>query len=167
MKLKNVCLAVAMSFTTMLFAKIAMTTSDEYYEESADAEEVMTFEAGDSLTFSVEDMPDEIDGKDVLSEFLPDGIEVEWTGKKFKVPKAGKVKYSKKEEGFVSTSEENPCGLKLKVSKKGAVSGSFKIYVEKSEKKVKSYTAKVSGTLGGTLKVKISKVSGSFSASLD
>lgn len=167
MKLKNVCLLTAMSFTTVLFARIAMTTSEEYYEEAASAEEVETLEAGSTLSFSVEDMPDEIGGKDVLSEFLPDGIEVEWTGKKLKVPKAGKVKYNKKEDEFVATSEDNPCGLKLNVTKKGKVSGSFKVYVGKSEKKLKSYTAKVTGTLGGTLKVKIAKVSGSFSASLD
>lgn len=169
MNLKNVCLLVAMSFATALFARIAITTSDESYStEETSTEETVTLEAGSTLTFSVDDMPDEIGGKEVLSEFLPDGIEVQWTGKTLKVPKAGKVKYSKSEEDFVSTSEANPCGLKLKVSKKGAVSGSFKVYVEgKSEKKVKSYTAKVSGTLGGTLRVKVSKVSGSFTASLD
>ena len=165
MKLKNMCLLLAISFTTAIFAKVAITTSDEF-SSSAESEEDVTLEAG-SYTFSVDDMPDEIGGKDVLSEFLPDGIEVEWTGKKLNVPKAGKVKYRKSEDDFVSTSEENPCGLKLKMTKKGKVSGSFKVYVGKSERKLKSYTAKVSGTLGGTLKVKISKVSGSFSASLE
>ena len=169
MKLKVVSFLVVMSFTTALFAGLAMTASDESSsdQQSSSEAELETVNAGDSLSFSVDDMPDEIGGHDVLSEFLPDGIEVEWTGKKFKVPKAGKVKYSKKEGDFVTTSEENPCGLKLKVSKKGMVSGSFKVYVEKSEKKLKSYTAKISGTLGGTLKVKISKVSGTFEASIN
>jgi hypothetical protein len=168
MNLKRTCLFLIASFTTVLFAGISMSaTGESSSSEESSASESTTIEAGSSLSFSVDDMPDEIGGKDVLSEFLPDGISVEWTGKKLSVPKAGKVKYSKSDEDFVTTNEDNPCGLKLKVSKKGKVSGSFKVYVEKSEKKVKSYTAKVSGTLGGTLKVKISKVSGSFSASLD
>ena len=162
MKVKNVCLLAAMSFTTMLFAGMSMTASEE---STTSEKEVVT--AGSTLTFSVDDMPDEIGKYDVLSEFLPDGIEVQWTGSKLVVPKAGKVKYRKKEGDFVATSEDNPCGLKLKVSKSGSVSGSFKVYVEKSEKKLKSYTAKVSGTLGGTLRVKVSKVSGSFEASLN
>ena len=169
MSLKKMCLLVIASFTTTLFAGISMSATGEASssDDSSSGTGSTTLEAGSSLTFSVDDMPDEIGGKDVLSEFLPEGIAVEWTGKKLVTPKAGKVKYSKSEEDFVTTSEDNPCGLKLKVSKKGTVSGSFKVYVEKSEKKVKSYTAKVSGTLGGSLKVKISKASGSFSASLD
>ena len=168
MNLKTAYLLVAMSVAATLFARIAVTFPTESYSttEEPSTEEAATWEAGSSLFFSVDDMPDEIGGMEVLSEFLPDGIEVEWTGKKLKVPKAGKVKYSKAEEDFVSTSEENPCGLKLKVSKKGVVSGSFKIYVEKSETKVKAYTAKVSGTRGGTLRVKVNKA-GSFTASLD
>ena len=123
-------------------------------------------EPEDSLFFSLEDAPDTIGGYDVLGEYLPDGIEVEWTGKKFKTPKAGKVKYSKKEGDFVATKDENPCGFKISISKKGKVKGSFKVYVAKSEKKLKSYTAKISGYLGGELVVTIKKV-GSYSASLD
>ena len=85
----------------------------------------ITLEPEESITFALSDMTDEINGYEVLSEYLPDGIEVTWTGKKFKAPKAGKVKYSKKDEDFVATQDENPCGFKLSVSKKGKVSGSF------------------------------------------
>ena len=105
------------------------------------------------------EMPDEIGGFEVLSEYLPDGIDVEWTGKKFKTPKAGRVKYSKKEEDFVATSDDNPSGFKVSINKKtGKVSGSFKVYVAKSEKKLKSYSAKVKGYVGGELTVTIKKV---------
>ena len=126
-------------------------------------------EPGDSLTFSMEEYPDEIGGYEVLGEYVPDGVEVEWTGKKFKAPKAGKVKYSKKEGDFVSTSDDNPAGLKISVSKKtGKVSGSFKVYVAKSEKKLKSYTAKISGTIGSeSLTVTIKKAGFATSASLE
>ncbi len=127
----------------------------------------MTLEPEDSLTFSLEDFPDEVMGYEVLSEFLPEGVDIVWTGKKFKAPKAGRVKYSKKEEDFVSTSDENPCGLKISINKKtGRVSGSFKVYCAKSEKKLKSYTAKFGGYLGGELTVSV-KGGGSFPASLD
>lgn len=127
----------------------------------------LTLEAGDALFFSVDEMPEAINGQDVLTEFAPDGIAVEWTGKKFKVPKAGKVKYSKSDEGFYSTSDENPCALKIKITKAGKVSGSFSVYVAKSETKTKAYKAKFSGKIGGELKCTIKKVSGSFSAILD
>ena len=124
-------------------------------------------EPEDSLFFSLEDMADEIKGYEVLSEYLPDGIEVVWTGKKFKAPKAGKVKYSKKEGDFIATKEENPCGFKISVSKKtGKVKGSFKVYVQKSEKKLKSYTAKFTGYLGNDLTVTVKKV-GVYNATLD
>ncbi len=126
-----------------------------------------TLEPEDSLSFSTEDIPDEIAGYPVLDEYLPDGVEVTWTGKKFKTPKKGKVKYSKKEEDFVTTNDDNPCGLSVKYSKKkGTVSGSFKVYVEKSEKKVKSYKATFSGKLGEEFKISI-KNGGTASGSLD
>ena len=115
-----------------------------------DDETVVTF------SFVDEDL-DEISGYEVLSEFLPDGVALEWTGKKLKAPKAGKVKYSKKEESFVDTkNSDNPSGLSVKYNKKtGKVSGSFKVYVEKSEKKLKSYKAKFSGTLGQSMNVTV------------
>ncbi len=116
-------------------------------------------EPEDSLTFTVDELPDEIGGFEVLGEYLPDGVDVEWTGKKFKTPKAGRVKYSKKEGDFVSTSDDNPSGLKISVNKKtGKVTGSFKIYVAKSEKKLKSYSAKITGYIGSeTLRVSVKK----------
>lgn len=121
----------------------------------------------DTVMFSLDDGPEEIDGYEVMGEYLPSGIEVTWTGKKFKCPKKGSVKYSRKEEDFYTTNDENPCGFSVSVNKKtGRVSGSFKVYVQKSEKKVKSYTAKVSGYLGDELTVTIKKA-GTFAASLD
>ena len=124
-------------------------------------------EPDDGLFFSLEEMVDEIDGYEVLSEYLPDGIEVTWTGRKFKVPKAGRVKYSKKEGDFVATSDDNPCGLTISISKKGKVTGSFKVYVAKSGTKVKSYTAKISGYLGGDLSVSMKKAGVYTAASLE
>ena len=113
-----------------------------------------------AYAFSFEDdFPDEIGGYEVLTEFLPDGVGLEWTGKKLKAPKAGKVKYIKKEESFVDTKDsDNPSGLSVKYNKKkGTVSGSFKGYVAKTEKKLKTYTAKFSGKLGGSMKVYVKK----------
>ena len=124
-------------------------------------------EPDDGLFFSLEEMVDDINGYEVLSEYLPDGIEVTWTGRKFKVPKAGRVKYSKKEGDFVATSDDNPCGLTISISKKGKVSGSFKVYVAKSGTKVKSYTAKISGYLGGDLSVSMKKAGVYTAASLE
>ena len=124
-------------------------------------------EPEDSVTFMVDDLPDEIGGYEVLTEYFPDGISCEWTGKKLKAPKAGKVKYSKKEEDFVATSDENPCGFKVSINKKkGTVKGSFKVYCAKSEKKLKSYRASFSGTLGGIIYITIKKV-GSFTATFE
>lgn len=151
-------LATAIACTCLASKKVSLSYGDG---------EVL--EPDDSLTFSLEDeLPETIDGYEVLSEFAPDGIEITWTGKKFKAPKKGKVKYSKSWEDFVTTNDENPCGLSVSYSKKtGNVKGSFKVYVAKSEKKVKSYTAKFSGKLGGTLRVTIKKVSGSVEAVLE
>ena len=115
----------------------------------------------------MEELPDEIDGYEVMGEYAPDGIEVTWTGKRFKVPAAGIVKYSKKEGDFVATKDDNPCGFKITISKKGKVSGSFKIYVAKSEKTLKAYTAKFSGYLGGDISVSIKKAGFYTSATLE
>ena len=117
-----------------------------------------TLEPEDSVMFSLDDFPEEINGYPVLDEYLPNGVELTWTGKKFKAPKKGKVKYSKSEEDFVTTNDENPCGLSVSYSKKkGIIKGSFKVYCQKSEKKLKSYTAKYSGYLGGAISVTIKK----------
>lgn len=115
-----------------------------------DEESVVTF------SFEEEDL-DEISGYEVLSEFLPDGVSLKWNGKKLTAPKSGKVKYDKKEESFVDTKDsENPSGLSVKYNKKtGKVSGSFKVYVAKSEKKLKTFKAKFSGTLGQSMSVTV------------
>ncbi len=126
--------------------------------EEQDQDQDMDQDYEYEFTFE-DDFPDEIGGYEVLTEFLPDGVGLEWTGKKLKAPKAGKVKYSKKEEGFVDKKDsDNPSGLSVKYNKKkGTVSGSFKVYVAKSEKKLKTYTAKFSGKLGGSMNVTIKK----------
>lgn len=148
MKLKKILLVAAMAALPV----IGWSKSSQQYFQFGDTE----LEPEDSITFSLESAPDAIGGYEVLDEYLPDSVDVMWTGKKFKLPKAGRVKYSKKDEDFVSTSDDNPCGLKLSINKKsGKVKGSFKVYVAKSEKKLKSYSAKVAGTIGGTLVVAI------------
>ena len=137
-----------------------------------------TLEAEDTLSFSVEGLPETIAGAEVLEEFLPDGIDVEWTGKKFKTPKSAspKVKKDKDTGDFdivvSEKGEDNPCSLKVSFkAKTGIVSGSFKVFTAKEDKKgkpkLKSYSAKFSGKLGEELKVTIKKVSGSFTATLD
>ncbi len=132
---------------------------DEEEEDDSDALNLSELDAGDTLSFSLEDEDEmeTLDGYEVLSEFLPSEVTLEWTGKKLKAPKAGKIKYSKKEGGFVDAKDsDNPSGLSIKVNKKkGTVSGSFKIYVAKSEKKVKSYTAKFSGKAGVSMSVRV------------
>ena len=123
---------------------------------SSNSVNLAELKAGDTLTFSIDgDFPETIGGREVLSEFMPDGVELEWNGKKLKAPKSGKVKYSKKDEDFVdSRNSDNPSGLSAKLNKKkGTIKGSFKVYVAKSEKKLKSYSAKFSGTMDGNLKV--------------
>ena len=134
------------------------TSSTTTSSETTGSSSPVILGEGESLTFSLdEESLDEIDGYEVLTEFLPSGVALEWTGKKLKAPKSGRVKYSKKEGGFVDTKDsENPSGLSVKYNKKsGKVSGSFKIYVAKTEKKLKSYSARFSGTLGDEMKVSV------------
>lgn len=121
------------------------------------------------LTFSLAGDMDELPFPYELLAFSPDGVSVEWTGKKFKTPKAGKVKYVKSDGDFDDVKDsENPCGLKVSINKKtGKVSGSFKIYTAKTEKKLKTYTAKITGYVGSeSLTVTIKKI-GTLSASLE
>ena len=134
------------------------STSSTTQSTSSESSSPIALGEGESLTFSLdEESLDEIDGYEVLGEFLPGGVALEWTGKKLKAPKAGKVKYSKKEEAFVDTKDsENPSGLSVRYNKSsGRVSGSFKIYVAKTEKKLKSYSARFSGTLGEEMNVTV------------
>lgn len=153
--------AIAVSQAASLTASSESESSSTTQTSSSTSSESsgsVSMEAGESLSFSLdEESLDEIDGYEVLSEFLPGGVALEWTGSKLKAPKSGKVKYSKKDGGFVDTKDsENPSGLSVRYNKNsGKVSGSFKIYVSKSDKKLKSYSAKFSGTLGGEMSVKV------------
>ena len=168
MNITRTTIAVAAFFAVASVCQAALrATSSDYERSETSAEEsssedssVDLSELGEegTLTFSIDDeFPQSIDGKEVLSEFLPEGVMLEWNGKTLKAPKAGKVKYSKKDEGFVDSKDsENPSGLKAKLNKKrGTISGSFKVYVAKSEKKLKSYSAKFSGKIGGTIKITV------------
>lgn len=152
----SMCQAASLRTVSSDYEKSETTTEETSGDESSGS----SVDLGDesTLSFSIDDdFPETIDGYEVLSDFLPDGVDLEWNGKKLKAPKAGKVKYSKKEEGFVDTKDsENPSGLSAKYNKKkGTISGSFKVYVAKSEKKLKSYSAKFSGKIGGTIKITV------------
>ena len=160
----------AIAFAAIAFAAYPKSNSYSIYYGDGDV-----VEPGDSLSFSVEDLPDEISGREVLYEYLPDGLDIEWTGKKFKTPKSASPTVKKIDgeyEIVVSEKgEDNPCSLKFSYNKKkGKVTGSFKLYTcyetSKGKLKLKSYTAKISGTLGSdSLRVTIKKV-GTFTASL-
>ena len=137
-------------------------TQEKDSTETEDAETVSweELEPGDTLSFSLEDdFPETIKGLEVLSDFLPEDVELEWTGKKLKAPKAGKIKYSKEDEEFIDKKEsDNPSGLSVKYNKKkGTVSGSFTVYTVKNEKKLKKYKAKFSGKAGQSMPVYVNK----------
>ena len=161
----------AVAFAAVAFA--AYPKSKTYSIYYGDGEVI---EPGDSLSFSVEDLPDEISGREVLYEYLPDSVDVEWTGKKLKTPKSASPKVKKIDGDYEivvsEKGEDNPCSLSLSYNKKkGKVTGSFKLYTcyenSKGKPKLKSYSAKISGTLGSdTLRVTIKKV-GTFTASLE
>ena len=161
-KMTLTAIAFFAAVTTCLAAK-KLTTSSEGEStgpanESSGSPSTASMTKGDTLTFSLDDGSlDEIDGYEVLTEFLPSSVELEWTGNKLKAPKSGKVKYSKKEGGFVDTKDsENPSRLSVSYNKNsGKVSGSFKVYVAKSEKKLKTYSARFSGTVGGDISVSV------------
>ena len=85
-----------------------------------------------------------------MTDYLPDGLAVAQSGKKWVVAKAGKVVYAK---GTTTVDEtklgDNPSALKLKYnSKDGSFSGSFKIY-SSVDGKPKATTVNVSGVLVG------------------
>ena len=129
-------------------SRLATTSSDYEKDESTSAEtdteslDLSKLKSGTSFVFSIDDdFPETISGHEVLSSFLPEDVELEWTGKKLKAPKSGKIKYSKKEEDFVDARDsDNPSGLSAK-----------------SKKKVKSYTAKFSGKVGESMNVVLKK----------
>ena len=137
-------------------APVSLVWESDEDEQQSEAINLGELEKGETLSFTLEDdFPEEINGMEVLTSFLPESVELEWTGKKLKPPKAGKVAYSKKEEDFVDSRDSfNPSGLTVKSNKKtGKVSGTFKVYVAKSERKLKTFTAKFSGKVGQSMKV--------------
>ncbi len=157
---KIACAVFAAAAVLMCQGGLSSTASGGSSKDDVEETQDEDQDEDSAYAFSFEDdFPDSIDGYEVLSEFLPDGVGLEWTGKKLKAPKAGKVKYSKKDEAFVDKKDsDNPSGLSVKYNKKkGTVSGSFKVYVAKTEKKLKTYTAKFSGKLGGSMKVYVKK----------
>ena len=162
MKMKHCVLLMTVSMLPFIsFSKSSLRTLTFGEDIVLEPESELTF----TLSADVDELPFPYE---VLS-FSPDGVGVEWTGKKFKTPKAGKVKYVKSDEDFDDVKDsENPCGLKVSINKKtGKVSGSFKIYTAKTEKKLKTYTAKISGYVGSeTLTVTVKKI-GTVSASLE
>jgi len=164
-KLSVVAVAAIVACTTL--AKSSSRDDDGY----SDNVEYLTFSL-DTTNF-----PDTVDGKEVLTEYLPESVEVEWTGKKLKTPKSAAPKVKKVDgeyEIVVSEKgEDNPSGLKLSYKKStGKVTGSFNVYAAYEGKtgklKLKKYSAKVSGSMGSAkgLTVKISKI-GTYSATLE
>ncbi len=157
--------AIALAVSATLTA-VAKSDDDDDYDY-----ETMSFELDSS------DFPETYGDYEILTEYLPSGIDVEWTGKKLKTPKAGKPKVKKEDGEYYITvnekGEDNPCGLKLKYKKKtGKVTGSFKVYGSyensKGKLKLKSFSAKVSGYLydDDGLTVTVKKL-GSYSATLE
>ena len=184
-KLKIIAAMCAVTMASVAYPGIALSTSWTYSGESSREDEDTTLDmswdgvldADDVLSFELLDAPDEIGGQEVLDEYLPDGIEVVWTGKKFKTPKSASPKVKKdKDTGdyeivVSEKGEDNPCGLKVSYKKSsGKVSGSFKVYTYSEGKsgkpKIKSWSAKFSGKLGYELSVTIKKA-GNFTATLE
>ena len=90
----------------------------------------------------------------LLTKYLPNGVKVTRTAKKWTLPKAGKLKYVKANEkkGIVAHLEEkgeNISGLKLSyAAKTGVLKGSFKLWTfDEAKKKLKSVSAKVTGVV--------------------
>ena len=90
----------------------------------------------------------------LLAEYLPNGVKVMRTAKKWTLPKAGKLKYKKPNAakgiaGGLTTTGENIAGLKLSyTAKTGVLKGSFKLWTLDTEKgKLKSVSAKVTGVV--------------------
>ena len=84
----------------------------------------------------------------VLTEYLPNGIEVKQKGKKWELPKAGKIAMK---NGALDESKagENPAALKLTYkAKDGSFKGSFKVYADIGGK-LKTTTVTVTGVMVG------------------
>lgn len=163
-KLMKMAVAAMVIMTTCSGVAKLFDDEDDYYGEYL------------MFTMDTDEFPEYVGDAEVLFEYLPDGIDVEWTGKKLKTPKSAAPKVKKIDgeyEIVVSEKgEDNPCGLKLTYKKKsGKVTGSFKVYAvyetKKGKLKLKKYSAKVSGYMGeDSLTVTIKKL-GTFGASLE
>ena len=82
----------------------------------------------------------------LLTDYIPDGVEVPSKGGKWALPKAGKVVYK---NGSVDESKlgKNPSGLKLTYkAKDGSFKGSFKVYAVNGGK-AKATTVSVTGVM--------------------
>ena len=85
----------------------------------------------------------------VLTDYIPDGVEVSSKGGKWALPRAGNVVYK---NGSVDESKlgKNPSGLKLTYkAKDGSFKGSFKVYAVNGGK-AKATTVSVTGVMVGT-----------------
>ena len=88
----------------------------------------------------------ELVGDETYAEYFPKDVPVTVKGKKWVLPKAGRVVLKK---GVIDETKllENPSGLKLTVRvKDGTFSGSFKVYVD-NRGKLKSVTVSVAGVV--------------------
>ena len=88
----------------------------------------------------------ELVGDEAYAEYFPKDVPVTVKGKKWVLPKAGRVVLKK---GVIDETKllENPSGLKLTVRvKDGTFSGSFKVYVD-NRGKLKSVTVSVAGVV--------------------
>lgn len=100
-----------------------------------------------TLEFSlVGELPEQLSGADVLTDYLPDGVGVTVSGSKLTTAKAGKVKYDRKaKEVVVTGGADNTAALKLTyTAKTGALKGSFTAYTLSGTK-----LKKVKATLTG------------------
>ncbi len=89
----------------------------------------------------------ELIGDDTYIDLMPDGVPVVSNGKKWTVPKAGKVKVDRDGEIDWDAAGENPAGLKLTYkAKDGTFTGSFKVYTDRNGKP-KATNVSVSGVV--------------------
>ena len=80
----SVCQA-ALRATSSDYEKTETATEQTSGEERSSSVDLSELDKEDTLTFSIDDeFPETIDGHEVLSDFLPEGVMLEWTGKTLK-----------------------------------------------------------------------------------
>ncbi len=86
---------------------------------------------------------------DLDDSLLPDAVPVKYTGSKWQLPGADRIKFIREDGMYeVATDRGNPAGLKLSYTKKtGSFKGSFKLYGVKENGSSKKLTATVSGVV--------------------